>query len=178
MPDLKTSIINRLKLHIECNITQENIEKYNVNINETNPIEMKKQIANYYEKQFKYFAFECNKELTEALADINNFYSEYSYNIVRNVEEYLTLNNGFKELINLRICDVYLFNRDNLNENSNKLNSSFCDMIDNCLYRIHRLLTTNLLTMNTNIDNDQEVEVEEYLNIPIFCVMIREQLTQ
>jgi hypothetical protein len=179
MPDLNTIIIERLKLHIKCNITEENIEKYNVDINGTNPKEMKRQILTYYEKQFKYFAIECNKQLTEALADINNFYSKYSYNIVRFVEEYMTLNNGFKELININIFDVYLFQKDNIYENSKKIHTAFCDMIDNYLYRIHTLLTTNINSNQTELlTEEQEVEIEEYLNIPIFCVMIREQLIQ
>ena len=175
MPDLKTSIIQRLKLHIECNISQRNITKYNIDINCTIENDMKKQIIIYYEKQFKYFALECNKELIQAVIDINNFYFKYSHNIVRYIEEYITLYRGFKEFVNLSISGIYFFKeRDNINENSIKTNKSFCDMVDQYIMQIHSMLITNFNNGQPSILTEEEYE--EFSSLPTFCRMVRERL--
>jgi hypothetical protein len=175
MPDLTTSIIHRLKLHIECNISQENILRYNIDINCDIEDDMKKQIIFYYQKQLKFFALKCNEELVKAITDINNFYSEYSYNIVRYVEEYITLFRGFKEFVNLSTFGIYFFRqKDIINENYKKTNTTFCDMVDNRINQIYRMLTTNMNSDQPPILTEEEYE--ECSNLPVFCRMVRERL--
>ncbi len=175
MPELNTCFLERLKLHIECNISEENKDKYNIDVDNTDVNVLKKQIIIYYENQFKHFAFECNAQLRKAVTDINNFYEEYSYDIVRYVEEYITLNYAFKELVNVCILDEDLFKEKNkVLSSCNKLNKYFCDMLESYIYHIYSLLTTMIFNSESQMISKEEYQ--EYLNLPTFCIMVRQKL--
>ncbi len=181
MPDLKTLLKQRLKLHIYSNITSEDIIKYDIDLDEDDLKKLSLQIMSYYGKEFKFIVYECNSHLENALSDVPNFFNVYSHLIIYCIERYITLNNGFKEFLNISIFGGVLFeNKDKYTELHIKTNSMFCDMIDKYIFQIYSIVTNTLIHQNQNPDENENIltyeEFNDYANLPTFCVMVRDQL--
>jgi hypothetical protein len=171
MPDLQTSFLKEIKCHIISEISEQNQEKYNINLKEINLEQIKKQLLYYYKNELKFYASETNKELYNALSDIKGFFNLYSYKIVEHTNKYISLNESLNKLININSFNHYVVNeRYNSIASINDINNLFCNMVDNYIFKIFRLL---LNYSETNLTNE---EIEEISNLPTFCIMVREKL--
>ena len=177
MPDLQTNLIQQIKSHIMLQISQENRAKYAINIEEINVREIKQQLLDYYKNELKFYATKINQELSTALSDIKHFFDLYSYNIVIFINSYIELYKSLQKLVDINCYNIYFVkDRHSCLDHVYKVNQLVYNLIETYIYKIFVLLTNSI--NNQEIDPLTEEQLEEYMNLPQFCIMVKEILLQ